>query len=194
MVRRRSTVRFRNGAPAQRNNSNLSNRLWEPFREPIRPGSRPGSSHGTPRHSSSHTEPRGASGCRRSAELCGLVGSVMDLLDCAEDHRRGALDGSAHEVPWAVAVVYLGEPLLDRHGRSVRAGGHVAARQHAGQDVRCRVELVAQDAGESAFAASMMAQEWWATRRQSMASACWVSRRYRAPSSWCRPVIARPGA
>jgi hypothetical protein len=38
MVRRRSTVRFRNGAPAKRNNSNLSNRLWESFREPIGPG------------------------------------------------------------------------------------------------------------------------------------------------------------
>src|SRR6478752_6425779 len=32
MVRRRSTVRFRNGAPAQRNKSNLSNRCREPFR------------------------------------------------------------------------------------------------------------------------------------------------------------------
>src|SRR5438128_11999017 len=28
MVRRRSTVRFRNGAPAQRTNPNLSNRPW----------------------------------------------------------------------------------------------------------------------------------------------------------------------
>ena len=76
----------------------------------------------------------------------------MDLLDCAEDHRRGALDGPAHQVPWAVAVMYLGEPLLDRHGLAVRAGGHVAASQHAGQHVRCRVELGAQDVGESAFA------------------------------------------
>src|SRR6266498_2358001 len=32
MVRRRSTVRFRNGAPAQRNNSNTSNGPWGPFR------------------------------------------------------------------------------------------------------------------------------------------------------------------
>ena len=47
----------------------------------------------------------------RSAELCGLGGSLMDLLDRAEDHRRGALDGPAHQVPWAVAVMYLGEPL-----------------------------------------------------------------------------------
>jgi len=35
MVRRRSTVRFRNWAPAQGINSNLSNSAWEPFREPI---------------------------------------------------------------------------------------------------------------------------------------------------------------
>ena len=77
---------------------------------------------------------------------------MMDLLDCAEDHRRGALDGPAHQVPWAVAVVYLGEPPIYRYGLAVRAGGHVAARQHAGQDVRCRVELGTQDVGESAFA------------------------------------------
>jgi hypothetical protein len=33
-----------------------------------------------------------------------------------------------------------------------------------------------------------------ATSRHSRASACWASRRYRAPSSWCRPVVARLGA
>jgi hypothetical protein len=77
---------------------------------------------------------------------------VMDLLDCAEDHRRGALDGPAHQVPRAVALMDLGEPPFDRHGLTVRAGGHVAARQHAGQYVRRRVELGAQDIGESAFA------------------------------------------
>jgi hypothetical protein len=76
----------------------------------------------------------------------------MDLLNGAEDHRRGALDGPAHQVPGAVAVVYLGEPLLDLHGLAVRARGHVAARQHAGQHVRYRVELGDQDNGESAFA------------------------------------------
>jgi len=76
----------------------------------------------------------------------------MDLLDCAEDHRRGAVDGPAHQVPWAVAVVYLGEPPVDRHGLAVRAGGHVAASQYAGQRVRRRIELRAQDVGESAFA------------------------------------------
>ena len=54
-------------------------------------------------------------------------------------------------MPWAVAVVYLGEPLLDRHGLAVRAGGHVTEGQHAGKRVRRRLELVAQDVGESAF-------------------------------------------
>ena len=136
MVRRRSTVRFRNGAPAQRNNSNSSNGPWGPFRGP----------------SSSHIEPRGASVGLRFAELCGLGGSVMDLLDRAEDHRRCALDGPAHQVPWAVAVMYLGEPLLDGHGLTVRTGGHVAVSQHAGSYVGCRVEFVAQDVCESAFA------------------------------------------
>ena len=72
----------------------------------------------------------------------------MDLLDCAEDHRRGPLHGPAHHVPWSVAVMYLGEPLLDRHGLPVRARSHVAASQHAGQDVRCWVELGAQDVGD----------------------------------------------
>ena len=46
----------------------------------------------------------------------------MDLLDGAEDHRRGALDGLAHQVPWVVAVMYLGEPTFDPHGLAVRAG------------------------------------------------------------------------
>jgi hypothetical protein len=136
MVRRRSTVRFRNGAPAQRNNSNSSNGPRGPFRGP----------------SSSHIEPRGASVCLRFAKLCGLGGSLVDLLDCAEDHRRGALDGPAHKVPWAVAVMYLGEPPVYRYGLAVRAGGHVAASQNAGQRIRCGVELGAQDVGESAFA------------------------------------------
>jgi hypothetical protein len=88
----------------------------------------------------------------RSAELCGLGGSVMDLLDCAEDHRRGALHGPAHQVPWAVAIMYLGEPPFDRHGLAVRACGHVTEGQHAGRYVRCGLELGTQDIGESAFA------------------------------------------
>ena len=75
----------------------------------------------------------------------------MDLLDRFEDHRRGALDGPAHQVPLAAAVVYLGEPPVGPYGLAARAGGHVAARQHAGQHVRCPVELGAQDVGESAF-------------------------------------------
>ena len=76
----------------------------------------------------------------------------MDLLDGAEDHRRGTLDGPAYQVPGAVAVVYLGEPLLDRHGLTIRAGGHVAASQHAGERARRGLELGAQDVSESAFA------------------------------------------
>src|SRR5260370_22374677 len=93
MVRRRSTVRFRNGAPAQRNNSNTSNGPWGPFRGP----------------SSSHIEPRGASVCLRFAELFGLGGSEMDLLDCADDHRRGALDVPCHPAPLAVTDMYLSD-------------------------------------------------------------------------------------
>jgi hypothetical protein len=66
----------------------------------------------------------------------------MDLLDRAEDHRRGALDGPAHQVPRAVAVEYLGEPVFDRHGLAVRAGGHVAARQNAGQSYHHKAVLL----------------------------------------------------
>ena len=47
--------------------------------------------------------------------------------------------------------MYLGKPPFGRHGLTVRAGAHVAASQHAGQYVRCRVELGTQDIGESAF-------------------------------------------
>jgi hypothetical protein len=118
----------------------------------------------------------------------------MDLLDCAEDHRRGALDGPAHQVPWAVAVVYLGEPPVDRHGLAVGAGGHVAASQNAGERVRRGLELGAQDVGESAFAGFDDGAGVVGYQPAQMASACWASRRYRAPSSWCRVVAARPGA
>ena len=77
----------------------------------------------------------------------------MDLLDCAEDHRRGALDGPAHQVPWAVAVpVSRRAAARPGTGWPSGAGGHVAVGQHAGQYVRCRVEFVAEDVGESAFA------------------------------------------
>jgi DDE superfamily endonuclease len=34
----------------------------------------------------------------RSAELPGPGGPAVNLVDCAEDHRRGALDGPAHRV------------------------------------------------------------------------------------------------
>jgi hypothetical protein len=80
-----------------------------------------------------------------------MGGPVMDLLDRAEDHRRSALDRPAHQVPWAVAVLYLGEPLFDRHEFAVRAGGHVTASQNGGQRVWRGIELQAQDVGKSAF-------------------------------------------
>ncbi len=144
MVRRRSTVRFRNGVPAQGNNSNISNRPRGSFRGP----------------SSSHIEPRGASVSLRSAGLCGLGGSVMDLLDCAEDHRRGTLDGPAHQVPGAVAVMYLGEPPADRYGLAVRAGRHVTASQNAGQYGRAGSNSELRTSASPRSPASMMAQEW----------------------------------
>ena len=48
--------------------------------------------------------------------------------------------------------MYLSESRFDRDELAVRAGGHVTAGQHAGKQVRCRLELAAQDVGESAFA------------------------------------------
>jgi hypothetical protein len=140
------------------------------------------------------TEPCGAPVCLRSAELCGLGDSLTDLLDRFEDHRRGALDGPAHQVPWAVAVMYLGEPPFDRHGLAVRAGGHVAASQHAGEYVRCRVEFVAQDVGESAFAGfddgAGVVCDQPAQQGISMLGVAKVP----GPVELCRPVLARPGA
>ena len=51
----------------------------------------PSSSHvGYAEHESAMCSPP------QSAELCDMGGSVMDLLDRAEDHRRGALDRLAH--------------------------------------------------------------------------------------------------
>jgi len=97
-------------------------------------------------------------------------------------------------MPWTVAIMYLGEPPVDRHGLAIRAGGHVTASQNAGQDIRCRLELGAEDVGESAFAGFDDGAGVVATSRHSMTSAWWASRRYRAPSSWCRPVVAGPGA
>jgi hypothetical protein len=76
----------------------------------------------------------------------------LDLLDCAEDHRRGALDGPAHRVPLAVAVMDLGESLYGRHELAVWAGCHVAVGQDAGKHLWRGLELRVQDIGESAFA------------------------------------------
>jgi len=91
-------------------------------------------------------------GPSRSAELRDMGGSIIDLLDGTEDHRRGALDRPAHQVPRAVAAMYFGEPLVDRHELAVWACGHVTEGQHAGKRVRRWLELAAQQVGESAFA------------------------------------------
>jgi hypothetical protein len=61
-------VRFRNEALAQRNNSNLSNKPWGPFREPIGPGS-------------SQDQDRAGIALFESADLCASGSPVMDLLD-----------------------------------------------------------------------------------------------------------------
>src|SRR5271166_3579088 len=112
----------------------------------------------------------------RSAELCDMGGgSVINLLDGAEDHRRGALDRPAHQVPWAVAVM----------SQQVKT---LASTYGAGSNSELRTSASPRSS------ASMIAQEWCATSRHSMSSACWASRRYRAPSSWCRPVVASLGA
>ena len=63
------------------------------------------------------------------------------MLDCAEDHRRSALNRPAHQMPGAVAMMYLGESLFGRDEFAVRAGGHVAVGQSAGKHLWCGLEL-----------------------------------------------------
>jgi hypothetical protein len=75
----------------------------------------------------------------------------VDLPDGAQDHRSGALDRPAHQVPWIIAVMYLRKPPFGRHELAVRAGGHVALGQRAGKGIRCRLELGTQDVGKPAF-------------------------------------------
>jgi hypothetical protein len=48
----------------------------------------------------------------------------------------------------------LSEPPADRDELAVRAGCYVAAGQHSGKVVRGRLELQAQDVGESAVVGS----------------------------------------
>ena len=86
------------------------------------------------------------------AELCGPGGPGPDLLDGAEDHRRGALDGPADQVPGAVPVMDLLQAPVHGHRLAVRAGGHIAEGQRAGKGIWRGFELAAQDAGEPAFA------------------------------------------
>jgi hypothetical protein len=55
--------------------------------------------------------------CRHSpsgVDSSGSSGLAVNLLDCAEDHRRGAPDRPADQVPRAVAVMDLSESLFDR--------------------------------------------------------------------------------
>src|SRR5436190_15688493 len=73
------------------------------------------------------------------------------LFDGPARLRRGS---SAWRAGWTdspaartVAIMYLSEPLLDRHDLAVRAGGYVAVGQHAGKHMRRRLELAAQDVG-----------------------------------------------
>ena len=42
--------------------------------------------------------------------------ALLNLLDGAEDHRRGPLNGPAHCVPGAVAMMDLGEASVDGTG------------------------------------------------------------------------------
>ena len=91
-------------------------------------------------------------------------------------------------------MMYLGESPFGRDELAVRAGCHVAVGQHAGKRVRRRLELEAQDVGKAAFFGFDDGVGVMGDQRHSMASACWASRRYRAPSSAWRPVAARPGA
>jgi hypothetical protein len=52
-------------------------------------------------------------------DMCAPGGSVLDLLDCAQDHRRGALHGAAHQVPRAIALLDLGKSPFGRHELAV---------------------------------------------------------------------------
>jgi hypothetical protein len=85
----------------------------------------------------------------------------VNLLDGAEDHRRGTLDGPAHQMPRTVAVMDLRESRFDRHQLLVDAGS---------------TSRVMTSASPRSLA-SMMAQEWRAASRHSKASACCASRR-----------------
>ena len=64
----------------------LRTSVWGPF--PFR--GQVQATHGYAGHESAMCSPP------RPAELCDMDGFVMDLLDRAEDHRRGALDRLAH--------------------------------------------------------------------------------------------------
>src|ERR1039457_1035454 len=139
MVRRRSTVRFRNGAPGKRHNSNTSNRPWGPFRGPIGPGSSQARDHVgiglfLP-----------VSGAMRFGRLC--LGPARPRG--GPSAWRAAWTGSPGAR--AIALLDLGQPPFGRDELAVGAGGYVAVGQHAGQLLWRGLELQVQDAGESAF-------------------------------------------
>ena len=79
-----------------------------------------------------------------SAELCRSGGPAVCLLDGAEDHRRAAPDGPAHQLPGAA-------PVMDPGG-SPSGRDELAAGQHGGKHIRRRLELQAHDIGKPAFA------------------------------------------
>ena len=182
MVRRRSTVRFRNGAPAHRNNSNLSNIYWEPFREPIGPD--PSHDTAQPQRATRSISPPPVCGAMRSGRLF---------------HEPARLRGgsSAWRAGWTGTPGALGRSgrvsrraAADRYGLTVRLVvmsqqvSTLASAYGAGSNSEFRMSASPRSL------ASMMAQEWWATSRHSRASACWASagtgRRRAGAGRWWR--------
>ena len=83
--------------------------------------------------------------------MSGAGGSGVDLADGLQDEWGGAADGTADQVARAVAVVDLGQAVVDLDVLAVGTGGHVAEGQRVGQRLGRRGELAGQDAGEAAF-------------------------------------------
>jgi len=83
--------------------------------------------------------------------VSGADGSGVDVADGFQDERGGAADGAADQVAGAVAVVDLGQAVLDLDVLAVGAGGHVAEGQRVGQVLRRWGELAGQDVGQAAF-------------------------------------------
>jgi len=75
----------------------------------------------------------------------------VDVADGFQDERGGAADGAADQVAGAVAVVDLGQAVLDLDVLAVGAGGHVAEGQRVGQRLRRQDELADQGVSQIAF-------------------------------------------